>query len=157
MPAEQPGWCRGGRAGRWRACSSAPALTEGSGPGGRRGRAVASTLGCLFPGLRAHSLPCSWASFPSRPSRSLLVDLILYQAVLTRLEICVIHAICVDELLILRSLLLRLCCFALRRGVLQHLGDVLLSGPGTGQPRGGERAETHVSLENFSRKQSTTH
>lgn len=133
MPAEQPGWRRGGGAGRWRACSRAPALSEGSSPGGGRVRAAASTLRCLFPGLRAHSLPCSWASFPSRPLRSLLVDLILYQAVLTRLEICVIHAVCVDELLILRSLLLRLCNFALWRGVLQHLGDVLLSGAGREQ------------------------
>lgn len=157
MPAEQLGWRRGGWAGRWRACSRASALTEGSGPGGGRARAVASTLRCLFPGLRAYSLPCSWACFPSRPLRSLLVDLILYQAVLTRLKICVIHAICVDELLILRSLLLRLCCFALRRGVLQHLGDVLLSGPAMGQARCRERAEIHVSLGNSSRKQSTAH
>lgn len=75
------------------------------------------------------------------------MDLILYQAVLTRLEICVIHAIGVDELLILRSLLLRLCCFSLRRGVLKHLGDVLLSQPGMGQARGREKAETRESKE----------
>lgn len=51
--------------------------------GGGQARAMASTLGCLSLGLHAHSLPHSWASFPSRLPRSLLVDLILYQAVLT--------------------------------------------------------------------------
>lgn len=51
--------------------------------GGGQARAMASTLGCLSLGLHAHSLPRSWASFSSRLPRSLLVDLILYQAVLT--------------------------------------------------------------------------
>lgn len=49
--------------------------------------------------------PRSWDSIPSLPPalplQSLLADLILYQAVLTRLEIRVIHAISSDELLIL--------------------------------------------------------
>lgn len=76
-----------------------PALAEGDGPGAWAGEG--STLGCLSLGLCAHSLPRSWASFLSLPPRSLLVDLILYQAVLTRLEIRVVHAICVDELLVL--------------------------------------------------------
>lgn len=75
------------------------------------------------------------------------MDFILYQAVLTRLEICVIHAICVDELLILRSLLLRLCCFALRRGVLKHLGDVLLSQPGMGQGESRNARESRELLQ----------
>jgi len=133
MRAELPGRRRGGGAGERRACGRTPALTEGSGPGGGWARAAASTRGCLSLGLHVHSLPRSRASFPSRPPRSLLVDLVLYQAVLTRLEIRVVHAIRVDELLVLRSLLLRLRRFALRRGVLQHLGDVLLPGPGTGR------------------------
>lgn len=125
MPTELPGWRRGGGAGKWRACGRAPALAEGSGPGGWVGEGSGQHPRCLSLGLRAQRLPRSGASFPSLPPRSLLADLVLYQAVLTRLEIRVVHAIRVDELLILRPLLLRFRRFALRRGVLQHLGNVL--------------------------------
>lgn len=93
------------------------------------------SLGFLSAGLGGCSLPRSWASIPSSllPSlllQSLLADLVLYQAVLTRLEIRVVHAIGGDELLVLRPLLLRLGRFTLWGGVLQHLGDVLLLGQG---------------------------
>lgn len=63
------------------------------------------SLRFLSAGRSGRSLPRSWDSIPSLPPalplQSLLADLILYQAVLTRLEIRVIHAISSDELLIL--------------------------------------------------------
>lgn len=107
-PAEGPG-SAAVEAGKWRAGSRAPALAEGSGPGGGREERLAPSalhsLRFLSPGCSGRSLPCSWDSIPSLPPalplQSLLVDLILYQAVLTRLEIRVIHAIGSDELLIL--------------------------------------------------------
>lgn len=58
------------------------------------------TVGAACPAPGTPALP------PALPLQSLLADLILYQAVLTRLEIRVIHAISSDELLILGSLLL---------------------------------------------------
>lgn len=84
---------------------------------------------CPAPGPPSPLLP------PALPPQSLLADLVLYQAVLTRLEIRVVHAIGGDELLVLRPLLLRLGRFTLRGGVLQHLGDVLLLGQKGGDSR----------------------
>lgn len=40
--------------------------------------------------------------------QSLMMDFVFYQAVLTRLEICVINAIGVDEILVLGALFFRL-------------------------------------------------
>lgn len=80
----------------------------------------------LSPSLCAAVSSAPGPFLPLPPSVVLLVDLILYQAVLARLEIRVVHAIRVDEFLILGPLFLALRHVALGRGVLQHLGNVLL-------------------------------